>query len=153
MITLQLILSLLLSALMVGMTFAVRDNLLKVTKALPNGAASIVSDAFHLGHSATGTFLTPCELVLEAPALAVGELANGATMTYELEHDTDPAFGTATTFDRQVIVQTGAGGAGAAAATKRVRLPTDVKPYVRVKATNSAAGNASGKSLTARLVF
>ena len=52
-----------------------------------------------------------------------------------------------------VIVQTGAGGVGAAAATAQLALPSGVNRYVRVKATNSGSADASAKSLTAQLVF
>jgi len=52
-----------------------------------------------------------------------------------------------------VIVQLGAGGAGAAAATFTARLPVDVKRYVRVKAVGSVAGDASAASLTFEVLF
>jgi hypothetical protein len=135
------------------MGFAVVDALLKATKALPNGAASVQTDAFDLGHGSKGDFLAPCELKIEAPALAVADLADADTMTYIVQHDDDAAFGTVATLHDKVIVQTGAGGAGAAAASAAVRLPLDVKRYVRVKATNSGAGDASDKSVTASLLF
>jgi hypothetical protein len=89
----------------------------------------------------------------------VAELPNAATVTYDVEHDDDPAFGTAAALFPAVIVQTGAGGAGAAAAAWQGRLPVDVKRYVRVKATTADAseqvpvGDCSGKSVSAGLVF
>ena len=49
---------------------------------------------------------------------------------------------------------TGAGGAGAAAATRRLRLPPDVRRYLRAKAAVEAGGgNNTAKSLTLVLVF
>lgn len=136
-----------------GMAFAVKDVALKVTKALPNGAASITTDGFDLGHSTRGDFLANCELLISAPAVTTTELGDTQTLTYHVEHDDDPAFGTVATLMSSVIVQTGAGGAGAAAATAYRRLPVDVKRYVRVKATKAGASNASTSSVTAELVF
>lgn len=129
------------------------DRNLYQTKALPNGAASTATDGFDLGHGARGDFLAPCELKISAPALVVGDLANGETIKYTIEHDDAAGFGTVATVEADVITQTGAGGAGAAAATKTVRLPVDVKRYVRVKATNSGAGDASDKTMTVELLF
>lgn len=130
-----------------------KDAVLEVTKALPNGAAAVNSAGIDLGVAASDLLLAECELVIEAPALATADLPDAQTMTYKVQHDTDSAFGTAVDLFPSAIVQTGAGGAGAAAATKRLRLPSDVKRYIRVVATNSGAGDASDKSLTAGLRF
>lgn len=135
------------------MGFGIKDTLLKVTKALPNGAASTTSDGIDLGHGTRGDFVAPCELKISAPALGVTPLPDAKTMIFIVEHDDASNFsGVATLLDR-VIIQTGAGGAGAAAATKTVRLPVDTKRYVRVKATGSASGDASGSSFTAELLL
>lgn len=132
----------------------VKDAELIETKALPNGAASIYSDPIDLGAlSAAGARLHSGELLLSAPALATADLGDAATMTYDLQMDNDSAFGSPTTLIAGIIVQTGAGGAGAAAASARFRVPTNCERYVRAKATNSAAGDASDKSLTLSLVF
>jgi len=133
----------------------VRDTNLKVTRALPAAAATVSSTAIDLGLSARSQFAggPHVELLIEAPVLVVGELGNGATMKYEVFHDSDPAFGTEASLYGVVLTQTGAGGVGAAAASKRVALPTDVKRYLRLKATNSAAVDASAKSVVAGLVF
>lgn len=130
-----------------------KDAELIKTKALPGGASAVNSDGIDTMNSTRGDFVAPLELKITAPALAVGELANTETMTYDIEDDTDPAFGSARTLYPGVIVQTGAGGAGAAAATLRVALPSDVQRYVRLKATNSAAADASGKSMILEALF
>jgi len=129
------------------------DAELTVTKALPNGAATIYTDGIDLGVSDDGLHLADCELEISAPALATAELGDGDTIKYSVEMDNDSAFGSPTALFPDVLTQTGADAAGAAAATKRVRLPSDVERYIRVKAVNSAAGNASGKSVTASLLF
>jgi hypothetical protein len=130
-----------------------QDAQLIQTKALPNGAAAVNSDAFDLELTSRSHFTAECELTISAPLLAVGELANAATMKYDVECDSDAAFGSPRVLAKEVLVQTGAGGVGAAAATARFRLPSDVERYLRVKATNSGAGNASAKSLTVALGF
>lgn len=135
------------------MGMALKDVQLKATKALPAAASSVYTDGFDLGHGSRGDFLAPCEMKISAPALAVGQLANGSTMKYTIQHDTDVAFGGAATLYPVSITQTGAGGAGAAAATITVRLPVDCNRYVRVQATNSAAADASAASMTAELLF
>lgn len=132
----------------------VQDAGLIKTKALPNGAAAVNSDGLDTGlRGSRGAFLTECELLIEAPALATAALPDTKTMTYKVQHDSDSAFGTAVTLADAVLVQTGAGGAGAAAASARVRLPSTVSRYVRVVATNSGAGDASGSSMTVSLNF
>lgn len=136
------------------MSFNVRDAQLKKTRALPNGASNVVSDAIDLDAiTAKGAVLADCELLISAPALVVGDLGDGATMKYDVECDSDSAHGSPRIIAKEVLVQTGAGGAGAAAATKRFRLPSDCERYVRVRATNSAAGDASDKSMTIELLF
>lgn len=132
-------------------TFLVSDANLKVTKALPNGAATIYSDGIDLGHTSRGDFLADVELYITAPALATGIMGDGKTLLYSVQHDTDPAFGTAAVLLTNVLTQTGAGAAGCAAATVSVRLPVDVNRYIRVRAIGSAAGDCSTGSLTAEL--
>lgn len=128
--------------------FQRQDASLNISKTLPAGAATVHSDPIDLKHGLRGQPLHEFELEIGAPALAVGQLANGSTMTYKLQTSVDSAFTSPIDLDLQVIVQTGAGGAGAAAATKRVRLPSDTKRYVRLSATNSAAADASAASMT-----
>ncbi len=128
-----------------------RDAELQVTKALPNGAATVNSGSIDLEHSTNGVHVADCELLIEAPALATADLPDTKTMTYDVEHSDDDS--SWSDLANGVLVQTGADGAGAAAATARVRLPSTVKRYVRAVATNSGAGDASDKSVTAGLVF
>lgn len=127
------------------------DAQFSVTKALPNGAAAVNSDSIDLAHSTNGLHLADCELKINAPALATAALPDTKTMTYKVEDSADDS--SFATIADAVIVQTGAGGAGAAAAEKRFRFPSTVRRYVRVTATNSGAGDASGSSLTANLMF
>jgi hypothetical protein len=129
----------------------VRDEALQNTTALPNGADHVHSAGFDLGISAKNELSPPVELLVEAPALVFADLGDAATMKYEVFHDTASTFASETSLGI-VLTQTGAGGVGAAAATGRLRLPSDVKRHVRVTATNSAAGDASDKSKVCSLV-
>jgi hypothetical protein len=126
------------------------DVLLKQVHVLPTSAAAASSSGIDLMNSSTGDFLAEGDLSIDAPALSTTELPDTKTMTYTIEHDTDPAFGTTTTL-ATIGTQTGAGGVGAAAAQYRYRPPETVKRYVRATATLvAAAGNPSAKSFTFR---
>lgn len=133
----------------------IRDELLTKTKALPNGAATTTSDGLDLGLSddGRGDFDEPVEVTVEVPALTTGELPDNETFTLSLFHDSDSAFGTETKL-ADILIVTGAGGAGAIASNARYRLPSDVKSHLRMKAVGSAsAGDASGKEFTFALNF
>lgn len=132
--------------------FSVKDANLIKTKALPNGTGSVNSDGIDLGAlSGRGLRDFPCELLLEAPALSATELPDTKTMTYKIQMDDNSAFGSPTDVAASFLVQTGS--TGAAGASKRWRIPTNCERYIRVVATNGGTGDASGKSLTASLVF
>ena len=118
--------------------------------ALPNGAATTNSDGIQI-HDGDAQFLIPHEVEIIAPALATSPLPDTKTMKYSLQQSSDDgvadAYATIPGCEN-IITQTGAGGAGAAAQTERVRLPADVEKYIRLSAVNSGAGDASGSSAT-----
>ena len=134
------------------MTFLVKDAGFTATKALPNGAAAVQSAGLDLLVPSSGQFLAACELLISAPALTNAMLGAAATMKYDVQCAPDAAFAGVRTIASAVLTQTG-DGSGAAAASVRFRLPTDCDRYVRVQATNSAAGNASTVSMTVDLLF
>jgi hypothetical protein len=138
-----------------------RDASLKVTRALPNGAATVTSvsidtglNAGAIGAGVLGNQAIEGEYELTAPALATGQLGDAATMKYNIvtadsaDLQTNPV-----TYITAAITQTGAGGAGAAGQVFRFRLPTTAKRYVGFTATNSAAGNASAASAFLELLL
>jgi hypothetical protein len=132
----------------------VKDAGAKVTKALPNGAATIYSDGIDTETTPTGSHLSDVEWLLTAPALTVADLGNGDTMKYSILTDTvSPIDGSSTVLFADCITQTGAAGAGAAAATWRFKLPSNAGRIVGFKAVNSAAGDASDKSATLEALF
>lgn len=134
------------------MGFAVQDAALQVTKSMPASNTTAVSTGIDLGHGLKGDFLANMELQVSVDAMTTGQLGDAATHTFDIEHDTDPAFGTTAAIMKGVLVQTGAGGVGAAAAAASVRLPVDVKRYVRAKVTKSDNVNASAKNFYIKLL-
>ena len=129
--------------------YSIQDANLSVTKALHNSAGADICDAFDVKPG--GDLLAECELEISAPVLAVSALPNAETVTYAVVAGATSS-PTAVIAD-SVLVQTGAGGVGAAAATKRFRLPTDVARYVAVRATVSAGGgNCSASSFGLKLL-
>lgn len=121
------------------------DVLLKISTALPQSGAAASSAYIDTMNSSTGDFLAEGDISVDAPALTTTELPDTKTVTYTIEHDTDSAFGTTSTLFT-IGTQTGAGGAGAAAANYRARLKEGVKRYVRATATIVAAVGTQTKS-------
>jgi|GEM_PF-945802 len=129
------------------------DGNLAVSRALPSGASAVTSTAIDTGEGTNGTFVTPCEFLLEAPAVTTAMLGDAATIIYDIVTSASSDLSGPTTVAKQILTQTGAGGAGAAAASQRFRLPTNCLRYVGIKATKSAAGDASTVSFTVSLKF
>jgi hypothetical protein len=130
-----------------------RDALMKVTRALPNGGANVTSGSIDLGQGTNGEFVTPTEFLLSAPAMATGVMGDGKTMKYDILMSDSSDLSGPTTLIVSAITQTGAGGAGCAAADYRFRLPSNVKRYIGVKATGSTTGDATGSSCTLEALF
>lgn len=129
---------------------ALKDANLLTTLALANGAATVTSTGIDTGETtALGNVPEKLEFELDAPALTVGQLPNGHTVTYNIiwadsaDLQTNPV-----TYIPGALVQTGAGGTGAAAATFRFKVPSTSERYVGFSATNSGADNISGSNAT-----
>ena len=133
----------------------VKDAGLKLTLALPNGAASTANTtAIDTGKStALGRQLAEAEFLITAPALTTTEQPDGKTTIYDAIMSDNADLSSPTTLYTALITQTGAGSAGSAATTKRFRLPSDAKRYIGLKATGSTTGNNSAKSATLEVVF
>jgi hypothetical protein len=141
------------SALGTVASYGFSDGNLTKTRALPTGASAVTSEGIDLGEGGTGTFVTACEFLLEAPALLTGVLGDAATIKYDVITSANSDMSSPVTLQTTILTQTGAGGAGCAAATKRFRVPTDTLRYVAVKATKSSAGDASASSFILSLKF
>lgn len=132
--------------------FLLKDKLLRTVHALPNGANTTNGAGLDLGLTSRSEFVANSEAVVSAPALTTTELGDTQTVTYHLYHDTAVGFGSETLL-ATLGLQTGAGGAGAAAAEFRLKLPSTVKRYLRLKTVKVGASNASTASATLELAF
>lgn len=132
----------------------VRDANLVSKVVLPVGAVTTVGNSIDLGLSTRGQFLVKAaELLIEAPALAVGALPDTKTITYDVIQSVNSDLSSPTVLVAGILVQTGAGGVGCAAATARYRPPSNVSQYIGIRATGVATVAASGSNTTASLVF
>lgn len=132
-----------------------KDAALKLTRALPNGAATVyASPGIDTGVSGSlGTHTGSVEYLLTAPALNTTQCPDGKTVKYSILVDTvDPVDSSSTVKLPDVITQTGAGGAGAAAATFRFRAASDWPRIIGFKVVGSASGDATGASATLEVV-
>jgi len=133
-------------------TFRVMDAALRSTVALPSGASATTGNGIDLGHDPTrtvpGQLVAEFELLIEVPAVTTGMLGDAATIKYDVVTSANSDLSSPTVVAKEVIVQTGAGGAGAAANSVRFRLPTNCQRYVGLKSTKSASGDASSVSAT-----
>src|SRR4051812_18445261 len=119
------------------MPFNVKDALLKALLILPAGALTTTSTSIFLQPtSTTRDFVAEGELLVTVPALTTGQLPDTQTITYTVEMSDTSNFASPTTISAP-LVQTGAGGVGAATATLRVGLPSTVQSYVRIKAVKT----------------
>jgi hypothetical protein len=131
----------------------------KLTRALPNGAATVYSTpGIDLGISTQqGVAPGSVEFLLSAPAMNATQMPDAKTMIYSILVDTvNPVDGSSSVQMASVITQTGAGGVGCAAATYRFRLPTAMvlasATIVGFKAVGSASGDATTASATLELL-
>lgn len=132
-----------------------RDAALKLSLALPNGAANTLTNpAIDTGQSSGGNAALcgtdgMTEYLITVPALNTTQLPDAKTMKYDVVWADNAALTTnAVTYIAAALTQTGAGGAGAAGATFRCRLPSTAKRYVGLKATGSASGDATAAAAT-----
>jgi hypothetical protein len=139
--------------------YGVRDNNYKLTLALPNAASTTVNTTTGLDTevSSIGDFLAKAELLITAPALNTTILPDTKTMTYNVIASANSNMAGAVVVGQNALVQTGAGGAGAAAATGRWRPPTNIGATGRYLGLQEVSGanttDASSKSGTLEMLF
>lgn len=137
----------------------IRDALMKQTLVLPSAANTNTSGATGLDTEATSAadFVALTECLVTAPALNTTQLPNAATMTYNLLASANSNMAGAVVLQSAVLTQTGAGGVGAAAATARARIPTNIGitgRFVALQAVGAASnGNCAGSSATLEFLF
>jgi hypothetical protein len=142
-------------ALVMGLADAsspgLRDASLKLTRALPASTTAVTSTAIDTG-AATPQAYQPdgLEYLLSAPALSTAQLPDTKTMTYNIIGSANSDLSSPVTLATSILVQTGAGGAGAAANTARYRPPSNAPRYIGFTITPSASGtgDASGANAT-----
>jgi hypothetical protein len=132
-----------------------RDALMKGTRALPAAASSTVDGAaIQLDNSSRGHFPGNVEFKLNAPAVNTTMAPDTRTFTYSIIHSDNADLSSPSVLMPSVIVQTGAGGAGAAAASYQGRLPANVKKYVGARVISGAStADASSVAATLELLF
>jgi hypothetical protein len=136
--------------------FNLKDTLLKLTRPLPAAASSSVTSAasLDLGHGTFGNPLFKGELLLTAPALTTVMLPDTRTMTYDIIESANADLSSPVVIAPGVVVQTGAGAAGAAAVTFRFKPSSAARRYYGVKVTSGASTtDSSAVSATLELVF
>lgn len=123
-----------------------KDALLTVTRSMPAAAAANNSTGIDLGYVSPSDAGVVGDLVITVPALP--SLANATTITITVQDSADNSSFTALA-GISTFVFTGAGGVGAAANSRRIRLPSNVRRYVGVNvATLTGGGDNTAVSLT-----
>jgi len=127
----------------------IKDFNLTVTTALPAAAANADSDSIDMG-SAGSAALESIELEISIPATP--DLTDDDTITLTVQDSADDStFATVT--ELEPLVVTGAGGAGAAAASIKYRLPSSTRRYINVNAAVlTGGGDNTDVSYTWRLL-
>jgi len=133
--------------------FNVRDAALEREFALPGGAATTVSDGIEMTSGGNQHFSADCEIVVSAPVLTTAQLPNGQTVTYSVFQSDNEDFSGESVLAANVLVQTGADGAGAAASEVPVGVPSGVKKFIRLKVVKAGAADASGATANLSLRF
>jgi hypothetical protein len=116
------------------------------TVALPAAGATASTAPLDFGTALPGPQGKGFELVVEVPALPSLANTKSATVTIQdsangTDYAAIPGVGT--------LVQTGAGGTGAAAASLRIHLPPVIRRYVRASiAVEADGGNNTARTLT-----
>lgn len=126
------------------------DANLTKTKALPAAGASAATDAIDLGSTTLSVAGDNLEVQIVLPSTPA--LADTKTITLTLQDSAD-GINFAAIPGLATLVVTGAGGAGAAAASRSLRLPSTTRQYIRLNAAvESAGGNNTGVSTTLRVL-
>jgi hypothetical protein len=116
---------------------------------LPAANASAVTASIYLGR-AGDPILENAELKVSLPATP--DLVDAKTVTVTLKDSADDITFAAIP-ELATLVVTGAGGAGAAAAERIVRLPSSTRPYVRADvAVLTGGGDNTDVELTLELL-
>jgi hypothetical protein len=118
----------------------IRDTNLKVTKALPAAAATNTSDSIDLLDKSPGLKLRNAEIEVALPATPA--LVDAKTITLAI-HDSADNSSFAAIPTLASVVATGASSAGAAAITRKFKLPESARRYIRLSQTVETGGGSN----------
>lgn len=138
------------------MNLSLKDTLLQQTRALPAAASANVTSTvpIDLGHGTRGNPIFKGEFQVTAPALTTTMAPDTRTMTYDLISSANSDLSSPVTVVAGIIAQVGAGGVGAALATKRYRPASNDNRYWGLKITSGASiTDSSSVSATLELLF
>jgi hypothetical protein len=127
------------------------DSQMRATRALPASISAVVSSAMDTGARTSMGLEPPVEFLLTAPALSTAQLPDTKIMSYDIIGSANADLSSSTTVAPGVLVQTGAGGAGAAGATKRIRAASDWPRFLGFQINPSASGTGDASATTATL--
>lgn len=123
-----------------------KDAELFKEKALPAAAGTASTDSIEVG---TGV---PETIQVRVAVEAVPSLVDAKKITTTIEHSNDNSSFAAIP-ELATLVQTGAGGAGAAAVERIVYLPPSVKKYIRATAVvESGGGDNTAKKVSIEII-
>jgi hypothetical protein len=128
------------------------DSSVNVSATLPTGTASANTGSIRLA-SSSGVNLTNVDYSAELPAQLTAGLPDGVKLTVDIKYSANADLSSPATLYPGFIVQTGAGGAGAAATSKKFRIPSDISGYLFASVTGSASTNAATGSLALKAKF
>ena len=115
---------------------------------LPVGSTTTVSTSVDTGNSPTGDFVADVEFDISVPELTATEIPDGEMISYDLIVSNNSDLSSPTLLYPGLIVQFGAAGVGAEAASYRARLPNAIPRYIGLQATGTANVSAAGFSAT-----
>lgn len=125
------------SAAAANLTRRLADANLTKTKALPAAAAANYSNSIDLGQTTLGPAADHIEVEISIPATPA--LVDDKTIILTLKDSADDSTFTAIPAIA-TLTQTGAASAGAAAASRRFKLPPSCRRYLRLDAAVLTAG-------------
>jgi len=132
-----------------------KDALVKATRALPASTTAVTSSAIDTGVSSAGEQRAAVEFELSAPLVTTAQLPDTKVFVYDVIHSDNADLSSPSTLIDNAITQTGASSSGAAADSKRFKLPSNAKRYIgfTVSPSASGTGDASGATATLEGVF
>jgi hypothetical protein len=134
---------------------SLKDAALKFSRALPASTSAVTSSGAGIIDTEVTTAQGTCpikELLLTYPALTTGQLPDTKVMVYKLIQSANADLSSPSdVYGTAIITQTGAGGAGAAGGTKRIKPPSDSLRYLGLVITPSGSGTGDASGATATL--